>query len=198
MVYNEGFDILADNYSFFTFSKYSPDNNLNKKNWKSKCYSTLIGFYHKDNNQRGCFYAEKLGEDPDKITNNDVKDKLHVVEGTVKTLNKIRFKEDSLFYNVNFLQAKEKETLVLDAKFKDHSKVVEMINSMKDSMWEADNYEEYSNLTIEDLNNLAGRKRHNHKSMFSEKRRNKSKNKMKSLFDEAIINSLKFSNSEER
>ena len=112
MVYNEGFDILADNYSFFTFSKYSPDNNLNKKNWKSKCYSTLIGFYHKDNNQRGCFYAEKLGEDPDKITNNDVKDKLHVVEGTVKTLNKIRFKEDSLFYNVNFLQAKEKETVV--------------------------------------------------------------------------------------
>lgn len=204
MIYNEGFDIQAENYSFFTFSKYSPDRvnldrvNLFKKVWKSKCYSTLVGFYHKGDNHWGCFYAEKIGENPDLITNNDVENKLHVVEGKVQPLLKMNFKEENVFGNINFLQSKEKETLVLNSKFKDHAKVVERINSMKDGLWEAANYQEYDNLTIEELNDRAGKKRHSHsnKSLFSDFKRNRASKRIKSLFDVSIMNSVKNSNNE--
>lgn len=68
MVYDEGFDINIGDYSFFAFSKYSPNTSkkkfffTNKKNskWVSKCYSTLIGWYHKGD-EWGCYYAEKVG-----------------------------------------------------------------------------------------------------------------------------------------
>ena len=197
MVYNEGFDILADDYSFFSFSKYSlAGEKYGKKQWKSKCYSTLVGFYHKGNNFLGCFYAEKIGENPNQITNDNIKNKLHVVEGVVKAQSKMKFMEERIFDNINFLQTNEKETLVLDMNFKDHAKVVERINSMKDSLWEAANYEEYANLTIEDLNNLAGKKKHNFKSMFSEKKRKRSKNKMKSNLIMTGINNSNNSNIE--
>ena len=196
MIYNEGFDILAEGYSFFTFSKYTHDKmNTGKKDWKSMCYSTLVGFYHKGDNLWGCFFAEKIGEDPNKITNDDLKDKLLVVEGTVKKIAKMKFKEDSnVFDNVNFLQSKEKETLVLDAKFKDHAKVVETINQMN-GLWTAKNYDEYKNLSIEELNSLAGKRRHNHRSIFSEKKRNKrllsSAHHSKSVFDMNNFNTNK-------
>ena len=163
MIYNEGFDILAEKYSFFTFNKYTKDKFSFKDVWQSMCYATLVGFYHKGESHWGCFYAEKIGEDPNKITNNDVKDKLLVVEGTVKKVSNMKFKqENNVFENVNFLQSQEKEMLVLDAKFKDHSKVVDKINSMN-GLWKAKNYDEYSNLSIEELNTLAGKKRYNRK-----------------------------------
>lgn len=196
MIYNEGFDILAEDYSFFTFSKYTPDKiNLGKKSWKSMCYSTLVGFYHKGKNLWGCFYAEKVGEDPNKITNDDLKDKLWVVEGTVKKISKMKLKEvNNVFDDLNFLQSKEKETLVLDAKFKDHSKVVEKINKMN-GLWTAKSYDEYTNLSIEELNSLAGKRRHNHRSIFGEKKRNKrsssSSQRTKSVFDMNNFNTLK-------
>ena len=62
----------------------------NKKNskWVSKCYSTLIGWYHKGD-EWGCYYAEKVGVDPNKITNEEVQNKLVVVENSVKTTIKI-------------------------------------------------------------------------------------------------------------
>lgn len=192
MVYNEGFDIVGEGYSFFAFSKYGPEklpdkSLMMKPIWKSMCYSTLVGFYHTSPSHWGCFYAEKVGFNPNEITNGDVKDKLHVVEGTVKKIAKMKFKEENVVFeeNMNFLQAKEKETLVLHAKFKDHAKVVEKINSMG-GLWEAKNYDEYSNLTIEELNALAGKKRHGHRALFKEKRRSrklKSSSSSSSVFD---------------
>ena len=71
MVYNEGFDILIDDYSFFAFSKYAFNDNSKSdvtSRWVSKCYSTLVGWYHKGN-KYGCIYAEKSGVNADEITN---------------------------------------------------------------------------------------------------------------------------------
>jgi cathepsin C len=196
MVYNEGFDILAEGYSFFTFSKYASDIKMGKK-WQSLCYSSLVGFYHNGNGDWGCFYAEKQGVDHNQITNGDVKDKLKVVEGTVQKIAKMRFKEENNFFdNVNFLQSNEKETLFLHSKFKDHAKVVEKINKMN-GLWTAKNYDEYTNLTIEELNNLAGKRRHAHKSLFSEKRKAKrSTSTSNSVFD--MSNFLRKRNDKEK
>ena len=89
MVYNEGFDILVEDYSFFAFSKYDLNDNFKSditSRWTSKCYSTLIGWFHKGN-KYGCFYAEKIGENPNQITNGEISNKLLVVENTVQVLN---------------------------------------------------------------------------------------------------------------
>jgi len=69
------------------------------------------------------------------------------VEGVVKQLDSYRFKQrfDSIFQNINFLQTQEQDTLVLNANFKDHAKVVERINKNND-LWQATNYEEFSKL----------------------------------------------------
>ncbi len=145
MVYDEGFDIILENFSFFAFSKYSPDK-FHK--WVSKCYSTLIGWYHQGD-EWGCFYAEKQGEDPEEQTSTESTGGVLVVEGTVKEKD-TSFMEDSLsvkLQNSNALTAMS------------HDEVVEKINTMQ-NMWSATNYNEFSNMSIRELNNFAGRKKH--------------------------------------
>jgi hypothetical protein len=102
MVYDEGFDVNIDEYSFFSFSKYFPNPRKNpfsskkKEKWVSMCYSTLLGWFHKGD-EWGCFFATKDNENPNKITNGEVDNKLLVVEGTVTKL-----KEDNSFDNMRF------------------------------------------------------------------------------------------------
>ena len=212
MVYNEGFDILINDRSYFAFSKYSKNNN-EKKNintkWVSKCYSTLVGWYHIGKHKWGCFYAKKIIDNPDKVTNGEPNGKLVVVEGAVKKvdntveINQNRFKYnrfksigskisnnkdisispkhlidqkinknnynqksvvledadqiiDSLSSQLSFIETSEK--LNISSDFKDHKQVVDKINSITD-LWEATNYNEFSSMTIEQLNKYAGRKK---------------------------------------
>ena len=95
MVYDEGFDVNINDYSFFAFSKYAPNSH---DKWYSMCYSTLLGWFHKGDDW-GCFYATKDNESPNAITNGEVNNKLLVVEGTVKKqddngFDDLRFKEN--------------------------------------------------------------------------------------------------------
>lgn len=146
MIYDEGFDILIEDYSFFAFSKYSPDK-IHK--WVSKCYSTLIGWYHKGD-EWGCFYAEKQGENPEEKTNTESTGGVVVVEGTVQSKDS-SFMEDTLSISLQ-----EKNTI----KSMSNEELVEKINSMQQH-WLATNYNEFANMSIRDLNKFAGRKKHN-------------------------------------
>lgn len=177
MVYDEGFEIIVDDYSFFAFSKYVPNKKAslsqrirdNKSKWSSMCYSTLIGWFHKKDHW-GCFYAEKVGENPQKITNGEVSDKLHVVEGKVE---KMRFKEkDDYEPNTSFIETSNQ----LGANFKNHRRVVEQINNIQ-KMWTATNYDEFDNLSLKALNKRAGRikKAHVHDPQDEMIRLNKAK-----------------------
>lgn len=88
MVYDEGFDIIIGNQSYFAFSRYSPrgkfGNTPGNKKWQSQCYATLNGWFH-IGDKWGCFYAtkEKVG-DPYKVTNGEVANKNIVLEGIIK------------------------------------------------------------------------------------------------------------------
>ena len=178
MVYDEGFDVLIEDYSFFAFSKYALNDNskpgINSR-WVSKCYSTLVGWFHKGN-KYGCFYAEKTGENPDQVTNGEASNKLLVFENTVTPLNNRQENLNDLFSSPSllstqetlanqieddetfFMETKATSHLELSSEFKDHDKVVERVNSMT-NLWKAENYEQFKSLSIEDLNNLAGRKK---------------------------------------
>lgn len=164
MVYDEGFDILVEDYSFFAFSKYAPQ--MSKKNirsiftqekkpsWVSMCYSTLIGWYHKGD-YWGCFYAEKQNVNSKQITNNEVENKLVVVEDTVKSVSDDNQPVSSFIENK--FQSYGMESLT--SEFKNHHEIVEKINSAQ-NMWEATLYSEFSDMTLKDLNKFAGRKKH--------------------------------------
>jgi hypothetical protein len=63
MVYDEGFNIDTEEWTFFAFSKYSPAIMKNGKyNFQSYCYRTCIGWYsNKDGSLWGCYYGYKKG-----------------------------------------------------------------------------------------------------------------------------------------
>jgi hypothetical protein len=181
MVYNEGFDVLVGDYSFFAFSKYALNDNSRpdiSSRWISKCYSTLTGWYHKGS-EYGCFYAEKMGVNADEITNGEPGNKLLVVENTVQTISSrverlnnyysttaMISKQETLSNEINddetfFLESKAVSELKLTNEFKDHDRVVERLNSMG-NLWKAANYDQFKSMSIQDLNKFAGRKKSSH------------------------------------
>jgi len=84
MVYDEGFNMDFENYSFFAFSKYSIDkSNHSKTQYNSVCYSTCVGWYHnKDKTKWGCYTAKKLKVNHLEITSKDSKNNISILEPT--------------------------------------------------------------------------------------------------------------------
>jgi cathepsin C len=135
MVYDEGFNIETENYSFFAFSKYDKNNSDNifasntsfnsnseksKINFNSKCFSTCIGWYHnKEKSKWGCYQANKLNVDSQKITSFNSQNNLNIVEpenirqNIIDTINKIKFKSIGDSINV---PKNEKKKLNLNKK----------------------------------------------------------------------------------
>ena len=62
----------------------------------------------------------------------------------------------------NFLESRSRNKMSLTSKFKDHFIFVNKLNSMN-TFWKAENYDNFSNLTVEELNRFAGRKRSSHR-----------------------------------
>lgn len=185
--------------NFFAFSKYSQNSNNKypgiKSKWASHCYSTLIGWFYYGN-KHGCFFAHKNGVDHNQATNGEAENKLNVLENSVTSKDQGNNTEDRTFSTVNiffeknannesvepdildnmenegnFLEAKSRNKMTLTSKFKDHYMFVNRINSMN-TFWKAENYEDFSNLTVEELNRFAGRKRISHRKNTLFKGRN--------------------------
>lgn len=162
MVYDEGFNIDFEDYSFFAFSKYLIDGvSFNKKITKSQCYSTCVGWYtNKDNTQWGCYTASKAGADPYKVTfeNKDLTN-LNIVQPGAD-LNQIIMPQDFLNYqqHSSFLSAQDSiaSGVKLNNKFKNHENYVTKLNKIKKS-WTAGIHPNFADKTIEELNKMAGR-----------------------------------------
>ena len=87
MVYDEGFNIDTEDWSFFAFSKYevveTPDANNypSKKIFNSKCYATCVGWYtNKKMNKWGCYQAYKKGVNPNQVISSNTKNDMQIVE----------------------------------------------------------------------------------------------------------------------
>jgi len=185
--------------NFFTFSKYSQNTNNKypgiKSKWASHCYSSLIGWFYVGN-KHGCFFAVKNNVDYKMVTNGEAENKLNVLENSVtskddqqqddnKTFSTVNIffeknqKEESVEPDImdnmenegNFLESRSRNKMTLTSKFKDHFMFVNRLNSMN-TFWKAENYENFSNLTVEELNRYAGRKRASHKKNTLFKGRN--------------------------
>lgn len=94
MVYDEGFEFnlgekgFGKFSSYFVFLKYSTNIKILpnvKTKYYSHCYQTLIGWFHTENNEWGCFYGHKLVQRFDKPTNGEASDKLIVLENSIKS-----------------------------------------------------------------------------------------------------------------
>jgi len=174
--------------NFFVFSKYTLNDKKIpeiKSKWSSHCYSTLIGWYYIGSNW-GCFYAKRNdvsnpdiatnGEAENQITSKDEENNKNITneDNSNRTFNTVniffekqetnRITEPDIIENMsnesNFLESKanSRNKLTLTAEFRDHSKFVERINSMN-KMWKAENYDNFSSMTLAELNSFAGRKR---------------------------------------
>ena len=78
---------------------------------------------------------------------------------------------DNMENEGNFLESHSRNKMTLTSKFKDHYMFVNRLNSMN-TVWKAENYEDFSNLTVEELNRYAGRKRASHRKNTLFKGRN--------------------------
>lgn len=161
MIYDEGFEFkfnsnTPDNENYFVFSKYGPNNNNPKysSKWVSYCNQTLVGWY-KIGKRWGCFYGHKDIQNYDVITNGEAENKQKVTENSIIFAQKrdsVENIDDKLnsFLRVSrgsrFTETENSELLDLNANFKDHSKLVERINSANLS-WKAKNYDEFIGLT---------------------------------------------------
>ena len=142
MLYDEGIEFVFENYLnnkkgvFFIFMRYDKVTNKiddREHKWHSYCYSTLIGWYHIDDNQWGCFYGNKLNVNTNRTTvlNYD-------------NLNKYRFMQTQTY---------SQEILSFSSQFKSQTSFVAMINSKKLS-WKAKVYKALNDKTLFQINSL--------------------------------------------
>jgi len=131
MVYDEGFNIDTQEWTFFAFSKYSPNISKNgKTSFKSKCYQTCVGWYaNKQKNLWGCYYATKknVNINSEFVVHNNV---LQVLEPTEITRKEVKNKNSIQNYKFN---NNEKYTSNLNRKEKDselNRSIVNTINEM--------------------------------------------------------------------
>lgn len=120
MVYDEGYSMDFDEYSFFAFSKYMIDNsNFSKAEYNSLCYSTCVGWYHnKDKSKWGCYIANKVNTNPNEITSRDAKNLVNIIEpknilenNIISSMLNMQFK--SIGNDIKF-ESGEKQTLDID------------------------------------------------------------------------------------
>merc|ERR1712032_1475146 len=156
--------------SYFVFLKFD----LNKRDFYiSKCYESMIGWYHKGSKNWGCFKGHKDVNNYSVVTNFEVANKMHVVEGGMK---KASFLEFQSIVDPNLPRFKEKESissssteenkafdcdindddqisfLSMNSKVKNmnQKEMVKKINSMNLG-WEAKEYEEFEGMNYEEI-----------------------------------------------
>ena len=161
MVYDEGFEIRYRNMNMFTFSSYFPVNSR----YKSNCAKTCVGWYRNTKTKEmGCFRGERTDVDSHDDYINDQTEQLNVVEGVVEEKKpKMIFKSKKTPRFKSLSKNKFGEKLLLSSNFKEHFKVVNRINSISNNLWEADVYSSFQGLSIQELNQMAGRTRHKEK-----------------------------------
>ena len=161
-VYNEGIDFTIGSKNIFAFYYYKKSDS---GGYDSICSKTAVGWFVDDKTKEyACIRGTKLSGAKEV---NSMDKKKVVVEGSIKDVplndnteetklvknlrRKMRFKS----------QLASQSKLKLTSDFKDFDKYVEVLNSNPHSTWKAKNYNEYSNMTLQDLNRFVGRSRGN-------------------------------------
>jgi cathepsin C len=169
MVYDEGFSFDVYNLSFFAFSNYAYDN---AKKSQSRCYSTCVGWYLlRDSKKWGCYQAMKLEVgDSEQVTYSTGEKGLNIVQPesseniTSFLTNLMSFREvdtiESRKYGeqdtmTSFLAEHEASMSRLDSTFTKHHLYIDKLNSIPKS-WTAALHDNFENLSIKQLNRMAG------------------------------------------
>jgi len=188
MIYDEGFNMEFEDLSFFAFNKYTVERNKTESKeiitYKSKCYSTCVGWYHNRNGtQWGCYRAEKLGvEDVNQTVYVRTKNKTepevtYVDPATRKDINYNRYNENKLSDRVsskmrflsppsqfkineeNHLQTSQRlgqhESHGQNSKNNEYIEYYEKLKLVKKS-WKEELYPQFMNMTLKELNDFVG------------------------------------------
>ena len=163
MVYDEGFEIRFRGVKMFTFSSYYP---ISNGKYESNCAKTCVGWYRNTKtNEMGCFRGEIVDKDEKRSYINDQNEQLNVVEGVVEQKQpKAIFKTKRIPRFKSLARSKFGEKLHLTSNFKEHAKIVNRLNSISGNHWVADENSPFRDLSMRELNQLAGRTRNKEKS----------------------------------
>lgn len=182
MVYDEGFDIRFQNLTFFAFSKYTIETNLEKNQYiyKSYCHATTVGWYlSQDKNNRGCFKAERVDSDVNSVTYYKTKKINDTIEYTndifldidknlrKRVIEPMRFKEKvsesqniteiNGLKNINDINLMNKGDFILMWK-----RYLNKLRKIKKS-WQVGYYPKFMKMSLKELNKFSGIFTKNHK-----------------------------------
>ncbi len=174
MVYDEGFNMEFEEFSFFAFSKYSLEKSKNNPNNiinNSYCYETSIGWYHSyDKKSWGCFYGIKEVDNYSKPTSTISNAQLKLANEKQKLVEPMRFKQvlrlqksikpENISSRGTFLSTKKREGNNDSYDSPDSfflEKYFEFLNNLPNKKFKIENYEEYKGMNYADLNMKAGR-----------------------------------------
>lgn len=182
MVYDEGFSIEFEELSFFAFSNYSIEKDQTSNIYKSKCYSTCVGWYrNKDSSQWGCYRGYKVGKNPESVTYSSISSNESAIQRTSSIVVSNRLMENisemmgdhsqNLRYSTlldtrikfpkptmmkSFLSVRDKTSFSAQLSSIDqYSLHVRQLNKISKS-WVAEVHNDFKSLSIKELNKRAG------------------------------------------
>lgn len=153
MVYDEGLDIILGDHRFTTFFDYYPNATGQVMN---HCGKTVVGWYKNlASNEQACFRAEKIiskSEEKELIVEPLVQ--MKVVSPT-KVFGLLQMNLDSR--SAKFLKTDMKTDS--SNTMMNHEMIVDKLNNLNNG-WTAKVYPNFNGKTLQELNNLAGRKKY--------------------------------------
>lgn len=165
LIYDEGFEVVVDNLSFFAFSRFDLDSMGQNT---THCEETMTGWYHDQNGGNyGCYYGRKVGSgNVDNSVNLNLKNYDFLASGpdNVKDLSS-KYITDTAEVSEEPLSEAFHHEVVAKLNAQSHhtfSRLADPLNLLQKrgkKHWKAKAYSHFVNKTRSELNRMAGIRR---------------------------------------
>jgi len=149
MVYDEGFEVNVGGHSYFAFMLYKPrkDTALSSEevsDYISYCDQTMVGWYHDETNNFGCFRGSKSDSGNDDNNNGD----------NHQSDQSSSFRETSAIHHYNIVSPVKR--VDGDAFFQPNYEFVETQNADRASTWTAGVHEHFLGKRVKEMMSMLG------------------------------------------
>jgi len=173
MIYDEGFEVRANNQVFFAFNNYKPKAGSSTtsdevRDYISMCHETMIGWYHgwegDDADKWGCWQGKKthdeFGEGGASLIENpgasDVHRALHT-RTKARTIGGAPVsRRNTPVKPYDVIVSKKDFAADAESKFEPSAEFVETVNNNAASTWQAKIHDDFKQYTLKDMMRMIG------------------------------------------
>jgi len=162
MIYDEGFEVRANNQVFFAFNNYKPKGGVSTssdevRDYISNCHETMIGWYHgwqgDTADQWGCWQGKKSQDENEEaapaLIENPAASEMHRTLHANLKRSPRRPVHDVIVTRKDFADD-------VESKFEPSAEFVETVNNNADSTWQAKIHDDFKQYTLKDMMRMIG------------------------------------------